>query len=488
MASLFVYSAFCVFLASLAIAYLAYKHENKLADKTILNYLFGHNTKLLAAFSNVGSILSFTVIFGAIIPAIVNWGYLAVLCLVFGVLFGYLLLTLLIVKLIKTNRLPSGPSENINNTIVDIYGKDADIFGRIFNAIIYISTIMIELMFLKMIVINISGGKIWLSMFCVFAFAFVCASYVSVGGFIGVLTTDLFQMIIYCIPIIMVVFDLVESWSLQKILPIIDMKLWSKPTHLFYFGGFILTACYYFAWPDLWVRNISTLKRTNKPVIAPMWWSALGILVAVAPGVIIGLYALDALGGLKVVNADYLLNFIVMPIKNILMTSSDSTFILMVLASLVCVFVTTTDTLLIGFVQNLYNTKVISKPEHAVKLPYVVALLSSTPLIFVEFQAIIFGCGLISSMFLAANLGILLNAWLFLKEYLRKRMLCIFFLICAPLATAISIYQTYPMVFPNIGNIVLIQISVSLLIFVGLPYAWCLICIFRNRIRGGLYG
>jgi hypothetical protein len=409
---LFFLSCIVVLLISLFLAMLTKRKYNLGINSSIYDYLFGYNTIAKAAISNVGSILSVTTILGVVIGSVISNGPESIVFQVLAIISGYFLFAL-IVKLIFKRRnqylsiLENSKSKRHCITIIGLVDKKAQALFKISQVSLYILFLLVEFIIVKMLLKAMFPNSESLIYVTLFVLTFMCATYVSVGGFVGVLNTDIFQLITF-IAASSLIFILAHTDFSQTIstayqnasLSISDIKM--------YPGFFLFMLLYCFAWPDLWVRNIGSLGYKNKFSIPSISWALLGIAFVIFPCFIAAIILRGSAEPTELIPLPKIMEIVVNPLSNNTFFLSSPLATLMIIVAGFCMFITTVDTWLLGVSQHLfYNSK--DTPINIVRLlPFMVSGVVWSISYFIDYSPLFYLLGLLMSQILLGNFVVLL--------------------------------------------------------------------------------
>ena len=144
-----IFSSFTVLILSYGIAFLS--KFILLKDATPNEYLFGHNNTALATFSNIGSILSITLIISGIFPAIFGWGYTPIYGLYIGIVIGYVLFIISGRRIHRLVKLQSSCSEFETKTLLVLVDSSSCNLFRVSQILLYTLALSLELAVLKFV-------------------------------------------------------------------------------------------------------------------------------------------------------------------------------------------------------------------------------------------------------------------------------------------------------------------------------------------------
>lgn len=281
---IFLLAAFFVVSASFLIALATATQDLK--GGVLEEYLFGFNRPHLAALSNVGSILSVSIVFVAVIPAVAGWGYVSIYGLVAGVLIGYMVFG---VSVRRINEQAVSKHGNLPRRLSDILPSQAAMLVSDAQIVMLFLFIMVEFSVVRIYLANILDVPGAVTGMAVLLIAMMCAVYTALGGFVGVLRTDLFQSVVMSVSVLLAVgvssddlaIVLRQSWR-TGLLAVSD---WT-----FLVATSLVVCAFFCGMPDLWIRTVGTLSRRNRrPDLRPLVWGAIGIVTLVIPVALLGL-------------------------------------------------------------------------------------------------------------------------------------------------------------------------------------------------------
>ncbi|MCP4634638.1 MAG: hypothetical protein GY855_17045, partial [candidate division Zixibacteria bacterium] len=164
-------------------------------------------------------------------------------------------------------------------TFADVIERSTDRkFGDIYRysqIILYVLAISMESALFIFVLDKIFYGSSIFTFILLIIILYLCASYTSLGGYIGVLITDAFQLIIF-------LFGLTTVFTYNKEIPfnnlvcnLKDLTLSTDQSSFFNLPAlwiflYALILCY--SWPDWWIRNVSTLELRNKNIKWLLRW------------------------------------------------------------------------------------------------------------------------------------------------------------------------------------------------------------------------
>ncbi len=279
----FIFSSLFVLIISFIIAYTAKKEVNN--DHDPIKYLFGNNSTLLATSSNIGSILTMTLLITGIIPAIVGWGYEPVLGLILGIIIGYSFFYFTINKIFSKKIKISIEY----STLVDLVPNNIKRIFRALQLLLYIGSIILELAAFRFILDSILIESEIITSFLLLLIVLLCATYIATGGYYGILKTDVFQIIIFSIGCLLAAY--LTSNEFYSQIYNSDLLSGSLKIHdwWMFIGILIAVVVFHYGWPDIWVRNIGSLKDNFKNGLPSIKYGLIGLILFVLPAIIFSL-------------------------------------------------------------------------------------------------------------------------------------------------------------------------------------------------------
>lgn len=387
---------FTILAISLIIARLS-RITNPLRD--LSTFLFGGNNRLLSVTSNAGSFLSIAIIFTVYLVLFAGGGFLIILSIFAGLLCGYVILYVGIRSIIYRHY------EDLERfkftTLCDFIDKSQKSkFSTIF-IIQYMIALIIEfstIMYFFDTAFPISTP----ALVCIISvIGFMCATYVSVGGYSGVLRTDFFQLTIFLLGYIFIFMkalpysgELVsDNLSLKNLVPVDSLPLITVV---------LFTAANFSSFPDVWVRNISSLKFPHKKATKYIILSFIFLVLLMVPATIIGFLQVDGLKSFsQTFDVPRTLEFYTSAFANSDILNTNSLLMWFLVGSFLCVFVTTVDTWLIGIMQHTYTH--FKRNEFVLLMPFIAVLFSLAISFFMDQEKIlIVGLFLFPCLFLSA--------------------------------------------------------------------------------------
>ena len=403
---LFCLSAFCVLVFSLAIAFRA--RQSTPRREGVWPYLFGHNSWPLATSSNIGSILALSWVVCTMLPALAGFGYVPVYGLYLGVVIGYVLFGLTIRRIHRRGLLSAvvPASGGSSYRLLDLVDAPSQHLFRRVQTLFYCVLLAMEIAIAQRVLTAILDSYL-VAALAMGMVVFLCCTYTSVGGFIGVLRTDLFQLLIVlvgCTLLTIQSFDSVRA-NLGHTIRFYYFALDDPVLFLAFLAIFV---AYFFSFPDLWIRNIGTLRaKDGGPELKPLWLGGLGVVVVTIPIVLIGASLLAREGKTGSMDIQPVLDLLSSTLSDPSFLEGRSFALWWVLGGAVCVFVTTIDTQLIGLSQHSFLGK---RTDLLVvqRRPYLfgcLALLGSYPL---SNMTVWWICGMVAILIMFGNAMVLL--------------------------------------------------------------------------------
>lgn len=260
MSNVTVFAVFIVLIASFAIS--VYTARRRSSD-LLQDFLFQGNTPLLGLSSCIGSIVSMAVSFTALLSAGYEWGWQIIFPIVAGCacgLFAILKLTHHPKVLAREERIRGGDFLGGASYLATL-GSRASLPYYGFLICGYLAMLITEMVVLRAFLgflIDLPAGELILTIATILL---VCYGYVYIGGFLGVLVTDYFQL--------MVVFVFVGLWLTSvshhasfHVPSAFASHLVFTPIarSLLYVGVFAGAFAWMFASVDQWYRTTGTLE------------------------------------------------------------------------------------------------------------------------------------------------------------------------------------------------------------------------------------
>lgn len=368
-------NAFTVLLISIFIA-----RFSRLADprQSLQRYLFGGNTYQLAASSNVGSLLSIAIVFDVYFVGLLGYGLVTIFCLSFGIAVAYIALYLGIRRIVSRKDYYQTKYEY--TTLVDIIATEGS-RAHVSITFLFIAQYLI-VMVLEFGVLNSFVTLLFpdlpTPLIVTAPIGILCATYTSSGGYSGVLRTDLFQVIVFVFGSFYLAFYaalpatlevVTREFRIENVAPL----PWIPPTTFV-----LMTAAGFCAFPDVWIRNVSTM---NLPRAAKLRWlngSVVCLIASVIPLTILGTYPL-----LDSTNVDLIYDVprthstFVELFAHSKLLKTDPIALWFVISAMICAFVTTVDTWLIGIMQHLASVVRVRREDVVIVSPYVMVLVGA---------------------------------------------------------------------------------------------------------------
>jgi len=432
-------SSFLVLFLSMVIAFLA--NHIDLKDRDPFNFLFRHNNSFLATSSNIGSVLSISTVVCGYLAAVSGWGLTPIFLLYFGIPIAYASFAVSAKRVRRNIELPESASERVTNTILDLIPNDI-IRHRYRKAlkVLYFSVIILELTVARNLLNELFPGSELYSIFIVLFISILCATYTSLGGFIGVLRTDLFQLIVFEIGCILVIAN-----SMEKIKYALNVtfhrELFMVGDPLIFFGILFFIIAYNFSWPDLWIRNVSSLDHSSKFNIKPLAYGGVGIIIAVIPLSLLGLHIFVInKGPTHSMDAIVVMRSIASIIATKEFIEHHSFALWWLLGGGMCLFITSIDTWLIGIMQHSKLKDKHASSEQFKLYPYWIVLPAFLLSILVN-NALYYSIGVVVTLVLFSNAMIIFMATFPVKNLARvNRFIEFYFVFTGALTFAGIVY------------------------------------------------
>ncbi len=360
---------FTILIFSLIIARIS-RIVNPLDD--LKGFLFEGNNRILSVTSNAGSFLSIAIIFTLYIVGFAGGGFLLIASIFLGLLCGYIFLYLGLRYLI--HRHYDDLARFKHTTFCDFIDDDQRTKYSIVFIIQYMIALNIEfatIIYFFKTVFPISSPAL---IFIISILGLLCATYVSVGGYSGVLRTDFFQLTIFIIGFLLI---FIKAWPQSGELVANNLSFKNiEPVNIFPLITFIIfSAANFSSFPDVWVRNISTLNFPNKNAIKYLIASFAFLVFLMIPITIIGFLQIDSLDSFsQTFDVPRTLQFYTSAFINSKLIVSNHLVMWFLVASFLCVFITTVDTWLIGIMQHTYRH--IKRNELVLLMPFATIILT----------------------------------------------------------------------------------------------------------------
>lgn len=366
------------------------------------DYLFSGNKTFLAMSSNAGSILSIT--------ALLSWcsivyikKFLLIICFDLGVILGYLVFFFLATNIEKRIEMKIYDLENktLSQIVGGFFGRKIVIALDILILFYLFGMCTIEIAVLRFLIASIQGNHpAFVPYFIVLLATFCCAMYVFGGGFQGVLRTDRIQLIIVIIACFILAKSVILEKSIKEIWGLFSDRIEPLPWYI-WIAGPLFTAVFFSLTPDLWVRNLGTLRKRSSRIIALFGGAAIIILFMFIPAYFALSYCHEE-------------HHVSLTIANCLnLPGVNTILVFLVIASFSCLFLTTYDTFSICFAHSCFTLSTaqyksrISIKEHSMRI-FSLFLFPLCPLISLIFDennfgtwGIFFVSSLLPIMFLA---------------------------------------------------------------------------------------
>lgn len=370
----FLLAAFAVLLISLAIASLT--AVTTLRTRKGQDYLFSFNKPHLACLSNIGSILSMSLVFGGILPSIAGWGYVPACALFLGVVLGYLALAWSARRIDRVaqenwQRNPN-PALPFPRHLTDLLeGNSQRLLARAQMGMYFI-LIVAEFALARMVFATMLGQPEYVAFIVLLLLAAMCAMYTALGGFVGVLRTDLFQAFIIGVALYFVAANFwPQMW--QVVVNTQGRGFWDFSDIRLFVAAVIIVFAYHFGMPDLWCRNFGTLWNDPRTRLTwPLKVGALGILVIVTVPLLVGLAHLDVHGQLvKTVDSTEVRSFIRRAIVELSNHADGPRILWWLWGAVICMFVTTVDTWLMAISQHSGQAFTVLRGKRVRNIPVI---------------------------------------------------------------------------------------------------------------------
>ena len=258
-----------IYIATLGIiSYLiCLKAARSRVDTSISSYLYSGNTIVLAIGSTLGTIFSVAVLFTAITALSMIYGYIAFLLIFVFSYFGLYFVNKNIDIVYDHSDKHKGIQHKFETRFNSLFINEHKSLLYLAIATLYLFLMCItEVGALKNFII-FSLDDDFYNFLIIYVTLFCSISYVYVGGFYGVLITDMIQAVIIVIALVsnIVIFALDSSNTIKIDIYIVE-KLCIKntlETAVFAVGTLILSVCWFGAAPEIWKRII-TLNKKNR--------------------------------------------------------------------------------------------------------------------------------------------------------------------------------------------------------------------------------
>lgn len=245
--------------------WIAYKKRHKDSMFMSDEFLFCGNNAILTTSSNVGSLLSVATIFSFYFVGIEGYGFISTIALLLGIIIAYVFLYFCYQNIVNKNICPQKVFIDIDNDDISSY------LITFIVPIAYIIVMVLEYSILKEFM-SLALGNNDLSVFLfILTISIFCITFITVGGYSGVLWTDIFQLILFIGALIFLIINAPDS-LLHKSLGALSAKNFSLNGKLPAFVWVLIAFSYFAAFPDAWVRNFSSLfSMGDKKVKSPIY-------------------------------------------------------------------------------------------------------------------------------------------------------------------------------------------------------------------------
>jgi hypothetical protein len=296
---------------------------------------------------------------------------------------------------------------------------------------------------------------------------FLCATYTSVGGFVGILRTDFFQLWVIVIGCILMLVN--APVNIGNILASTKNYIFFKEMDFSVFITCIMFGVmYHFSSPDLWIRNVGTLRENNKPTIKPLIWGGIGILIILIPFCLFSLNIL-AKKQLLVQSLDIILltNTIANYLTDTHFVELNFVTIWWLIGGGICIFITSVDTWLIGILQHhIFFVKTYEHKDISL-YPYWIIFVSILVAISINYDIFIV-IGLYGSLLAHFNTIVIISSIIKIKKSIdMKRVFKIYFAVGA-IFTLIETIFYWPNLESYIQHVIITHsfLSLAVLIFI----------------------
>ncbi len=335
-----------VMLFSFAIAVAARKAS--LADDPP-TFLFGGNSSPLAMSSNIGSLLSLSVVFSLFAVGMTGYGFATFFSTLVGILAAYLTFFLSRRKL-RRNSDARGPDLLLTSHLEE---KDQAPLNKLIICE-YILALVCEFAVFQSFLVGMETDFPSFALIAGLMVGCLCAGYVAVGGYSGVLKTDIFQVLIFvgaCCLFIPVIFS-AES---PIVVAMKDSRAWQWPPLVGPITWATFTFAAFLSFPDVWIRNFGTLSTER---FSSRWFFPLSfilLLVALVPILALTCYGAEMEAAF---DRSYNVQRSLDRFQNLFFTASIPPLSKwLIAAAFLCVFITTIDTWLIGLLQYVKDNR-----------------------------------------------------------------------------------------------------------------------------------
>lgn len=352
---------FFVFLMVMAFSFLIAANSRQCSlEEDSKTFLFGGNSSPLAISSNVGSLLSLSIIFSLFAVGMHGYGFATLFSTLGGICAAYFTFYRC------RHRLHANVQLHKEDRLLTTHlnSEDTIVLNRLVIAQ-YIVALVCEFAVLQNFLRGFEKDFPSFAFLSGLMIVILCAAYIIVGGYSGVLRTDVFQMLIFTgacllfVPVLLsVTGPIVEA--------VRDEKAWCWPPWVGPVTWFTFTYATFLAFPDVWVRNFGTLSNKK---FSNSWFfpaSLALLLLALVPIVGLTCFGAESIGKFdRRYDVQGAFDFY------------RDTFISgtvhglgkwLIAAAFICVFITTIDTWLIGILQYSDTSKRNSDASTAIIL------------------------------------------------------------------------------------------------------------------------
>lgn len=398
-------NSFAVLLISFLIAKksqinLHYRITDAKVSYDLTQYLFGGNRAGLATSSNIGSILSIAMVFSFLLVAIRGWGLMAIFAVLLGLLIGYAFLMHVVSKVHNPDTGEFEPSLLYANFVDRASDERSSQFIRSIVIVEYFCFLTLEFTVLTSFLKGIFPDSTLSSLAIVLLISFLCATYTSTGGYKGILRTDLFQVMVFVAGFIYVIFKMkettavliAENISLSNIVPVDPLQ---------FITAAIIVALFSSSFPDVWIRNVSSLRVSLQSKRTVLTGSFIIMALLLMPYTLLSLPVLDSVSEFsrEFDTGATVLFYIGLFRESVPL---DAMSVWYFVAAFVCIFITTIDTWLIGIMQHNVRREHVRNPYRVFILPYIFAVVAALAAYCVTAKEILL-IGIITFQFLFFN-------------------------------------------------------------------------------------
>jgi len=329
-----------VMLFSFAIA--AAARQTSIAEDT-KTFLFGGNSSPLAMSSNVGSLLSLSVVFSLFAVGMTGYGFATFFSTLAGIFAAYLIFYLARKKL---NLRATERGEDLLLTS-HLNPREHAVINRLI-IVEYLVALLCEFAVFHNFLGGMDADFPSFSLLTSLMVAGLCAGYIVVGGYSGVLKTDIFQVLIF-VGACLIFVPVIASPRGPIVAALSDSRAWAWPPWVGPITWASFTFAAFLSFPDVWVRNFGTLhrKRYSSGWFFPV---SLGLLlIALVPILALTCYGAENIGNF---DRSYDVQRSFDKFRTLFVSSSAAGLSKwLIAAAFLCVFITTIDTWLIGLLQ-----------------------------------------------------------------------------------------------------------------------------------------